>query len=333
MAKYRKLTWQRNMRRIPASVAAKLQQIPDGVGIVPVCTKRIPATGLEGGDFGHLQMKLEGEQPSFPATLLPSADVGPYSHKNCNGWEVKRLDLPMVPKTIYLGDRPIYGDWSNGSFPLWQERMVYQVNEYGPTDYSIKIDLLQSSEGGFVFKFGLDCVLDRSDPDFDEELLFCLNVLQENTGSCDIDRSDKTREEFVATTFVDWEIFPPGSLDRFLAKAKSGLGRANEEANRVIEERVAEFRRLSPERYILGKGGFNRYIGAVLPNDVVVFENIRYGNALYVLYENWEDVSQRSRIHLLKGTSADYERIPHVEGWGQRFREAVKRRPSRRRRR
>lgn len=136
--------------------------------------------------------------------------------------------------------------------------MVYQVDEYGPTDYSITVDLLRSVEGGFIFKFGLDCVLNRNDVDFDEDLLFCLNILQENTGVCDIDRSDKTREAYVATTLVDWEIFPPGSLDRFLAKAKAGIGRGSDEANQVIDERVAEFRRLSPGRYILGKGGFNR---------------------------------------------------------------------------
>jgi hypothetical protein len=235
----------------------------------------------------------------------------------------------MIPKAIYLGERPAYGDWSKGSFSLWQERMVYQIDEYAPTDYSMEIDLLQTTDSNFVFKFSLDCVLDRRDADFDEELLFCLNILQENTGVCDIDRSDKTREEYVATTLVDWEIFPPGSLDGFLAKAKAGLGKANGQSNQVIEERVAEFRRLSPERYILGKGGFNRYIGAVLPNEVVVFENIRYGNALYVLHGNWEEVSQRSRTDLLKGTSASYDRIPHVEGWTQQFREAVARRRSR----
>jgi hypothetical protein len=329
MAKYRKLSWQRNIRRVSAPVIAKLRQIPNGVGIVPVCSKRITAADLKAGTFRHLKIKLDDDQPSFPSAILPSDKIGPYSHKNCTGWEVKRTDLPMVPKSIYLGDRPIYGDWSNGSFPLWQERMVYQVDEYGPTDYSIEIDLLKRIEDDCVFKFSLDCVLERSDADFDEDLLFCLNILQENIGHCDIDRSDKTHDEYLATTLVDWEIFPPGSLDRFLAKAKSGTGRANGAANQVIEERVAEFRRLSPERYILGKGGFNRYVGAVLPHDVIVFENIRYGNALYVLYENWEDVSQRSRVDLLKGTSAGYERIPHVEGWEQRFREAVARRPSR----
>jgi len=208
---------------------------------------------------------------------------------------------------------------------LWQERMVYQVEEYSPTDYSIEIDLLQSRENSFVFKFALDCVLDRNNSNFNEDLLFCLNVLQENTGSCDVDRSGRKREEYIATTLVDWEIFPPGSLEHFLARAKSAFGKSDAESRQVIEERVEEFRRLSPERFILGKGGFNRYIGAVLSNNVVVFENIRYGNALYVLYENWEDVSQRSRIDLIKGTSAAYERIPHVDGWEERFREAVKR--------
>ena len=332
MAKYRKLPWQRNVRRPPASVSAALQQLPDGAGVVPVCTKRVTTRDLQNGTFHHLKITFNDGQPSFPASILPLEEIGPYSSKNCNGWEIKRTDLPMTPKTVYLGERPIYGDWANGSFPLWQERMVYPVDEYGPTDYSIEVDLLKTLEDGFAFKFALDCVLDRSNAEFNEDLLFCLNLLQENTGSCGIDRSDRKREEYVATTLVDWEIFPPGSLERFLAKAKAGIGKGDNKSSQVIEERVAEFRRLSPERFILGKGGFNRYIGAVLPHNIVVFENIRYGNALYVLYENWEDVSQRFRNDLLKGTSAEYERIPHVEGWADQFREAVRRGRTNRRR-
>lgn len=332
MGRFRKLPWQRNIRAIPPAVASKLGQLADHVAVVPVCTKRISARELQTGVFGHLRMGLNGNQPFFPTTVLPIEDVGPYSLKNCKGWEVKRTDLPKVTKTVYLGDRPIYGDWSNGSFPLWQDRLVYPVDEYAPTDYSIAIDLLQTTGESSMFKFAMNCTLDRDDRDFEEDLLFCLNVLQENTGMCDIDRSSKSREEYIATTLVDWEIFPPGSVDHFLSKAKSALRRADSEADRVIDERVAEFRRLSPERYILGKGGFNRYIGAVLPHNVVVFENIRYGNALYVLYEDWEDVSQRSRTDLLRGNSSDYERIPHAEGWAERFHNAVRQGRQRRRR-
>lgn len=245
------------------------------------------------------------------------------------GWEITRKDLPKVSKDIYLGERPIYGDWSNGSFSLWQKRDVYPVEEHGPRDYTIEVDLLRTIDGDFLFKFALDCTLSVDDEGFDGDLLYCLNLLQENTGSCGVESSETSRQDFIATTLVDWEIFPPGSFDCFLAKAKSTTTDNRQANNQIIEERVAEFRRLSPESYILGKGGFNRYIGAVLPNGVVSFENLRYGNALYVLYEDWEEVSQRSRSELLKGTSANYERIPHVDGWEKRFRNAVRAKNSR----
>lgn len=332
MSQYRKVSWQRNIRRIPDAVSSKLNEIERGQGIVPVCTKRITANDLKAGMFGHLSLSFHGDEPSFSASVLPPANSGVYSTKNRHGWEIRRIDLPKVSKTIYLGDRPIYGDWSNGSFPLWQQRDVYQIEEHGPTDYSIEIDLLRRADNGFHFKFALDCILDRNNDSFDDNLLFCLNILQENTGSCDVAGSSKSREDYIATTLVDWEIFPPGSFDRFLAKAKSTISGNSAETNRIIDERVGEFRRLSPERYILGKGGFNRYIGAVLPNGVVSFENIRYGNALYVLYEDWEEISQRSRSELLRGTNANYERIPHVEGWVERFRNAVQAGHSRQRR-
>lgn len=332
MATYRKFPWQRNIRRVPADVVAKLQSIASGVGVIPVCTKKITMAELREGGFKHLGIRIADDSPSFSASVLPPGDSGLYSYRNRNGWEVKRTDLPMVKKSVHLGERPNYGDWSRGSFSLWVDRMVYQIDEYASTEYCIDIEVLRSVHDGFVLKFSLNCVLDRHNVDFDDDLLFSLNILQENTGLCGVDRSGKTRDEYIETTLVDWEIFPPGSIDRFLAKAKQGHGKANTEASWVIDERVAEFRRLSPERYILGKGGFNRYVGAVLPHGIVVFENIRYGNALYVLYENWEDVSQRSRLDLLKGTSADYERIPHVDGWKEQFQNAVRRRPSRHRR-
>lgn len=330
---YRPVSWKRNLRVVPKAILTKVKAMPRGIAVAPVSIKRVALDELKSGMYRHLKMNVTGNDPGFPEAVVPPEDMGIYSSKNVNGWEIKRTDLPMVWKEIYLGDRPIYGDWSNGSFPLWQEREVYQVEEFAPTDYSIKIELLRKIETSFVFRFALDCVLDPTDSSFLDDLLFCLNVLQENTGVCDVERADRSREDYVSTTLVEWEIFPPGSVERFLAKAKFGMTASNDKVAHVIEERVEQFRRLSPRQYILGKGGFNRYIGAVMPNDVVVFENIRYGNALYVLYENWEEVSKRSRSTLLRGTSGEYERIPHVEGWGERLTKAVRQKPSTTRRR
>lgn len=87
---------------------------------------------------------------------------------------------------------------------------------------------------------------------------------------------------------------------------------------------------MNPKSYIVGKGGFSRYIGAKLGDELVVFENIRYGNALYVLYESWETVSKRSRLDLIQGTDADFERIPHVDGWAEQLRAAVRKKRTKR---
>lgn len=52
---------------------------------------------------------------------------------------------------------------------------------------------------------------------------------------------------------------------------------------------------LNPQNYIAGTSGFARYFGEKLRDDLVAFENLHYGNALYVMYEDWVTLSHRSR--------------------------------------
>jgi hypothetical protein len=54
-----------------------------------------------------------------------------------------------------------------------------------------------------------------------------------------------------------------------------------------------------------------------------VFENLKYGNALYVLYEDWDEVSRRSRLDLLRDHDASFDRIIHTEDWEDRFHHLV----------
>ena len=329
MANYKKFSWKKNIRLVPQPIQMKLKSLPKK-NLAVLGLKKVTAADIENGTFDHLGIKVRGGEIVFPAAVTPPPDTGLYSNRNINGWEVKRTDLPKINKTIHLGERPNYGDWSKGSFSLWQTRAVYQVDEFAPRDFQIRISAVKAQNDSATLKFEVSCTLDQADADFDEDLLFCLNLLQENTGLCDVDRAEKTLEEYAASLIVDWEIFPPGSVDAFYAKVSGKIGKVSPETTAVINERVQEFRKLSPQLYIFGTGGFNKYIGAKLSDNVVVFENIRYGNALYVLYENWETVSKRSRIDLMHGTSAEYERIPHAEGWAEHFRAAVRRaRPQR----
>ena len=44
-------------------------------------------------------------------------------------------------------------------------------------------------------------------------------------------------------------------------------------------------------------------------------ENIDYGNALYILFDNWQEICQMSRIDILKRHEHDFIRIIHKDGW------------------
>ncbi|MEO0804410.1 MAG: hypothetical protein AAFY57_19380 [Cyanobacteria bacterium J06642_2] len=121
------------------------------------------------------------------------------------------------------------------------------------------------------------------------------------------------------TITLDWEIFPPGSREELRARLTSGHHSNNPSQLSEMLDRVELFSRLKPIAYLRGTGGFGSYIGAQYSKDLVVFENVRYGNALYVLYEDWRKISQRSRLELIQGTSKNYDRFAHIDGWEDRL--------------
>ena len=70
--------------------------------------------------------------------------------------------------------------------------------------------------------------------------------------------------------------------------------------------------------------GSSAYFGAQFADDVVVFENINFGNAAYVLYEGWKDMSKLSRTELLRDENS-FDRIVHSKGWEKRLVFAIRR--------
>lgn len=139
----------------------------------------------------------------------------------------------------------------------------------------------------------------RSDPNFLPNLLENLNLLQENVGIADVFPANAAISDYLSTIRVNWEILPPGDRDRNIARMLSGTVAPSPEARRRFEERYDLLAELVPIAFINGTGGFSRYFGAKFADDLVVLENVEYGNAIYVMFEEWETLSQRSRTELL----------------------------------
>ena len=67
----------------------------------------------------------------------------------------------------------------------------------------------------------------------------------------------------------------------------------------------------------------SHYFGAKYGENIVAFENIDYGNALYILFDNWQEISQMSRIDILKRHERDFIRIIHKTGWQKVFKRHI----------
>jgi hypothetical protein len=269
--------------------------------------------------YAHLNLRVENGAIVIPQPAVPPARMGKFSDINVNGREVVRRDLPMTTKTVVI-EAPNWGGY--GTHDVWQTREVYQRDFIAPKELTISMELLAQNpaSSNFTVKFSVEEVLNRAAADFDIELLYNLNLMQENVGAVGVFASTATFADYLKTVHLDWEILPPDKLDEVIRQMLHGKRPVSAQQQLVIKSRLTAMERLKPQCYIAGTNEFLRYFGAKFEDDFVAFENLNYGNALYVMHENWEQLSQRSRIDLLKARPRGFERVLHVAGWEDRLR-------------
>jgi hypothetical protein len=321
-----KRPWKKNLRRIPESITLKVQALKSD--FVVACTKKVSLDTVKQGVFKHVGIDWIDDGLQYPDTpITPLPKNGRYSTRNVDGLEIKRKDLPMVSQTVTF-DTPNFGDWSKGSHEVSWSRDVYQKEYEAPRNLDLSIELLdtETTDCGpvFVFRFRVNAVLRDGTRGFEHELLYALNLLQENVGAVDVFPADATREDYLRTVYVAWEILPPGERDATIAKVLSGIRRPSEEMKARIIERYNLLSSMKPTGLVAGTSGFQRYFGAQFADDLVVFENLEYGNAAYVMFEEWETLSKQSRLELLRGDTRKFVRIVHSDGWKTQLKAAVR---------
>jgi hypothetical protein len=307
---------QKNYRKVPTHIRSKITRL-EVDDVIVASAKRINRNDL--AQYAHLNFRIENGQFVQPTPTVPADTTGRYCWINVNGYEVVRKDLPKVLKSFSF-DTPNWGDWSNGSHLVTQTREVYQRELIPPKELTVSVELLAEDADTITVKVSIDQVLSRVAADFDDDLLYNLNILQEVFGATDVFQSDTTAADFLKTVHVDWEILPAGRrVDDVLNDMLRNKRPVTDDKRREMRERLGVLARMNPIEYIAGTSEFLRYFGARFADDFVVFENLNYGNAVYVMYERWQELSRRSRIDLLRGPRNGFERIAHVDGWERRL--------------
>lgn len=319
---------QKNFRKIPDRIKAKVGRIKSA-NVKVGCIARFRTADVTAGRYKHLHIKVNKGVPSFPKSLVPDGGAGRYSDANANGKEIIRNDLPMVTQTTVI-EAPNYGDWSNGSHEVEWRRDVYQREFVPPTENEIEIEYV-GQEGTaedqiLVFKFTMDQPLRKNAKNFDDELFRLLNLLQENVGAADVFDTNASTEDYLKTVYVNWEILPPGEREANIARIVAGIETDDPEVQKKIVDRYAFLEKMHPQAFIQGHGGFRRYFGAQFSDRLVAFENMEYGNAVYVMVKDWEEASQKTKHELMvtgkNGT--DFFRVVHGKDWKTRVKEIIK---------
>lgn len=318
--------WKSGWRKVPGKITNRIEEIQEN-GLIVACTLKITATEAATGKFAHVGIDYRGGDFNIPQSVIPPEENGRASKVNLHGKEIIRKDLPKELKEFGFY-APSWGDWSKGSHWVGQTREVYQRDQIAPKEAEISFEILRNgtdTEPFVVVKCVVEFLLLKNSPIFKRDLLFCLNLLQENVGHADLWASTTSNEEFANTLYVDWEILPPGNKEEVLQKLMSGARSKHPDLlQKKIADRYETLSKLQPTAYLRGRNGFRHYFGAKFSDDVVVFENLDYGNAAYVMGESWETLSKMSRIDLMKSATEDFERIVHKEGWKDSLREVVR---------
>jgi hypothetical protein len=320
--KYIKLPWQKTFRSMPEAITQKFALLLGDVQVA--CVKKIKLSMLDGDSYKHLGFLGVDKTKDFSKSFVPNIEVGKTSRINMEGIERKRKDLPKISKEFCM-ESPNFGDSSKGYHEVCHDREIWQKEIEPPREYSIFVEKIEydATSDLVVLKFKVEVCLDREDKNFDRELLFCINLLQENIGLSDIFDSEMSKEDFLSSILVEWEFLPSGTIDEVVEQISQKFKRITPQMIEKIRDRYEFISGLGHLGFVFDKNGMGRYFGAKFADNLVVFENIRYGNAMYVMYENWQELSQLTRLELLVRDARDFDKVVHKNGWKSKVKSII----------
>lgn len=315
----------RGMRKVPLFVETRLGSLGDNFRIAVV--QRINVADVSAGLYAHLGMKWQDGSMTTAGPLVPDASAGRYAQRNVEGQVVARHDLPKIEKTITFINRRPFGRY--GPCRVTQTRLVLQREHVLGPRHTLEAVVLRQEDESYIVRFGLVEIFSALVPEIDRKLLFALNLLQEAVGGINVFPPDASTQDYLDTVQVKWFILPPGERESnirlLLSSYRPKTAIAREELERKANERYDLFQSLSPRHLIRGDGGMSGYLGALIADDLVVFEHLNAGNATYILFGDWAIQSQRTKTDLLRNglEGKDYIRVIHSGEWQSHVRDVV----------
>lgn len=312
-------------RATPPAILQQVADLGDSASF-QIGYRRIFSTDqLEQGVLSHAGVNLVHGAISYEDSFLP-LPLKRWARRNINGQLKIRRDLPkrLVSWSVTT---PNFGDGSKYGYSSHTRSMLaFRRELLHGRGCRILVSHEKHAEDAFVFTFAVDAVFSSGIEDHDLNLLMAASLIGETVGYPQVLDSTQSAAEWAATQSIAWEILPvdhDGPLPEFDVVAKRSKQRTGRELPNTYRDRYEFMKKMAPRQIYEGVSGFSRYMAFVF-DEAVVLENFTYGNAAYVMFDDWQILSQRTRPDLLSDPTANFIRVIHKDGWAKRIAVEVK---------
>lgn len=293
-----------------------LSTIADGTEIVIALTHpQDHEDTLKRVGFDHLR---DGDQ------VLPDPAIGPVCDRNANGWPIVHRDQPM--ETAYRQRRWRWTEFHGKKRIEREETRDVPYKRYPRTHVpppSVELTMAAHGDGLAVVTEAVELTGANED-----RIVHIVNLMLELFGECDILDAGLDPIVVPVTRRLNWEILPQGELpwERTEAALRDAVERAPQGNRPVIWERLRTIAEYSPTFTAVGRGGFTGYVIFGFPDlDLYVLESAYYGNATYVLAEDWERLSTLTKAELLADELHEDRLIHRAATWPAAIRTLLER--------
>ncbi|WP_236832148.1 hypothetical protein [Bacillus pumilus] len=262
--------------------------------------------------------KIGFENVEKGRVILPPIK-GRFTKLNIEGKEIVRKDLPKKPicYSIYTTRREFRGRNQTEEVTGYIDvcRNVYQKELIlGPS-----LELVIESNGKDLFMM-IDGTFVTSD-DLTHAILG-VNILLELVGYCEIYQKDLSLYRKPQKTIkLNWIILNRDGanwgdrreeLKHYIENTKKGK-------QKVIWDRIDTITKFKPDFEAIGANGLaGYYIFGFKEKNLFVFENVKIGNATYIIKGDWEAISKMSKSTIVKNNLHEL-RLIHRTDWKNRI--------------
>jgi hypothetical protein len=244
-------------------------------------------------------------------SVLPPSTFGPASRANAELRIQKLMDRGKETFFRNVKQKRKQGDHTVETKSHDRRYFRRPRKEQAPYSFELKICLTTNNEKVVTLP---EVTLDKTDAAI---ILHQINLLLEIFGECHVFTENLAEIIQTEVKHLNWEVLPPGNnpWETIKSKIQPTLERRQKGTQAIVERRLETINNYNPDFFAFGRAGFQGYIVfGFTKRKLYLLESIYFGNATYILGEQWQEISKLTKAEVLN-EKLHKSRIIHQADW------------------